>query len=194
MWKRIALPAVVLALTAALAALSVTVSVPGAAAQGHELPGMCNGRSDPNVVLNAKATGSGPAAPKYILNLETDALGAPTGAMVLGRGAGRLMVTDWCRLWQHRPGQPSGHGCGDPGEEGAINAHAVGIGMLRGTGEVLVRTDVRATEEGKLFRVRYRALGGGHDETEEGCEDESWTRVPAHGWLPLDRLKVRAVE
>jgi hypothetical protein len=90
---------------------------------------------------------------------------------------------------------------GEEAEEGATTAHAVGIGMLADGTRVLVRTDVRATEEGMFFRARYRVMGqhggeslsaaaaGGHED--DGHEDESWSRIPAEGWAPLDQLNLR---
>jgi hypothetical protein len=180
-----------------------------AGAEGEQEPGMCMGRSDAGMVLNAHATGS----PKFILNLGTDAAGHPDGVLILGRGSTRLRVDDLCRFWMHMPGQEpgAGHEGGDHGEgmeevpEGATVAHAVGIGQLGDGTRVLVRADVRETEEGRSFRVRYRAMGQhggeeGHDValaepgTEEGHDDEAWTRFPVEGWAALDMLKLRPAE
>lgn len=186
--------------------LVCTVAVMGGliGAEGSKLPGMCNGRSDANVVLNAHAQ-----EPKYILNISTDAIGVPYGVLILEKGATRLYADLFCRVWQHLPGQPTGSECEgelppgtDSSLEGAITAHAVGMGTLRDGTEVLVRTDVRETEEGKFFRVRYRTMGShdGHDsgpvlpsahEDDVGCEDETWTRIPAEGWAPLKLLNLR---
>lgn len=183
---------------AALAA--VAGLMPGAAvAQAEELPGMCNGRSDAGVVLIAHANGRPGIAPKYILNVTTDETGLPTGTLVLDRGRSRLLVEDWCRVWRHLPGQPTG-GCEDEAAgdvEGAATAHAVGTGRLRDGRDVLVRTDVRRTDEGSFFRVRYRLLGSQDHDAEVvaaedgGCEDEAWTRIPAEGWYPLDQMQLR---
>lgn len=172
----------------------------GAAVQAEELPGMCNGRTDAGVVLIAHANGRPDGVPKYILNVATDEAGTPTGTLVLEQGPSRLLVEDWCRVWRHLPGQPTG-GCEDEVSadvsEGAATAHAVGTGRLRDGREVLVRTDVRRTEEGAFFRVRYRPVGD-HDHEAElaaaedgGCEDDAWTRVPAEGWYSLDRMQLR---
>jgi hypothetical protein len=195
-----------LAAAGAIAAVAwmIPVAHPGAAiAEEPALPGMCNGRSDANVVLNAHANGSRAAGvPKYILNLTSDEKGIPFGALILGQGKDRLYIDDWCRLWMHRPGDEPGHGGGqcedgeahDPDEEGAINVHAVGIGWHGGK-QVVVRTDVRSGDEGIFFRARYREFGAHHEETlaaeEDGCEDDGWTRIPAEEWFPLDQLKVR---
>jgi hypothetical protein len=163
-------------------------------AVGEALPGMCNGRSDANVVLTAHANGRPSSVPKYILNLSTDGVGHPNGTLILGRGDTRLIVEDWCRLWQHIPGTPMGGHCeGETGSaDGATIAHAVGFGSLRSGQDVFVRTDVRGVEEGLSFRVRYRAQGSGEmGATEgEGCDDGSWTKVPAEGWALLDQLRV----
>lgn len=174
------------------------------AAEGPEIPGMCNGRTDPNVVLTAHANGRSNGVPKYILNLWTDSTGKPFGVLILGRGENRLIVEEWCRLWQHVPGQEPEGGSGqceaddhegEVEDEGATIAHAVGIGRLRDGTKVLVRTDVRGTEEGMFFRVRYREMGAHHEEVstlaeDDGCEDDSWTRVPLEGWAPLDQLRL----
>lgn len=199
-----------IAALAAFASLLVGVVTMGlastgssASAEGTALPGMCNGRTDANVVLNAHANGQ-LRAPKYILNISTDASGHPTGTLVVGQGKDRLLVEEWCRLWLHIPGttpggsdQCEGEEGDDPNAEGAINAHAVGIGWYKGQ-QVLVRTDVRQTDEGKSFRIRFRAMGQHHEDSgiaaaDEGggCEDESWIRVPAEGWAPLAQLNVR---
>jgi len=168
------------------AASTTLLAVPAAAAADDGLPGMCwAGRPAPLVTLNAHANGT----PKYVLNLETDAAGDPTGVLIVGRGSQRLYVDDLCGFWQHQPGQEPGHG-GEEVPEGATIAHAVGIGTLRDGTRVLARTDVRETDEGMAFRVRYRPMGE-HGEEEPGEDEESWTRVPAEGWAPLDLLKVR---
>lgn len=189
-----------------LAATSWLLGTSGIGAEGSQLPGMCKGRSDPNVVLNAHAQN-----PKFILNVSTDPLGVPYGVLILEKGALRLYADLFCRLWQHLPGQPTGGEC--EGEtphatatepEGATMVHVVGMGTLTDGTAVLVRADMRGTEEGKFFRVRYRVMGshGGHEnetiapaahDDDGGCEDETWTRFPAEGWAPLKLLKARVV-
>ncbi len=196
MKTRIFAVAAALGIVLSVSPLRLATEPPTAVAAEHQLPGMCNGRTDPNVVLNAHANGQPSAVPKYILNLSTDGAGKPTGILILGKGAGRLLVEEWCRLWVHIPGQPMGGHCeGEEPDEGALNAHAVGIAWKDGQ-RVLVRTDVRQTEEGRFFRVRYRVLGAHHEEAavteaDDGCEDDGWTRVPGEGWAPLDQLKLR---
>jgi hypothetical protein len=210
MKTNIAALAAIIGLIAGVVTLGLASTSSSASAEGPELPGMCNGPSDANVVLIAHANGKPVEVPKYILNLYTDATGKPFGTLVLGQGKDRLQVTDWCRLWMHQPndtpqgggqceGEDDGH---DPDALGAITGHAVGIGWKNGQ-QVLVRTDVRSNEEGMFFRVRYRAMGEHHDgdeghvgaaahEDEEDCEGGGWTRVPAeHGWAPLKQLMVR---
>ena len=216
----IAALAAILGLIAGVVWMGPGSSASVALAEEHQLPGMCNGRTDPNVVLNAHANGSRPAGvPKYILNLSTDELGNPAGTLIVGQGKDRLFVGDWCRFWQHQPGSGSG-GSGhceedeghDPDND-MVNAHAVGLAWYKGE-QVLVRTDVRDGEDGKVFRVRYRALDSHHEEValaaddgcdddggcgddggDDGCgEDEGWTRIPAEGWHPLAQLKVRQSE
>ncbi len=183
------------------AAATAALLAPAAVANGEEsagLPGMYRGRSDPSTTVIAHANGT----PKYILNIETDAAGQPTGVLILGRSADRVYVDDFCRLWQHLPGQEyGGHGDGHESLEGATTAHAVGIGTLKEGTRVLVRTDVRETDEGAVYRARYRPLGasGGHeddgatahDESADTAHDDQWTAVPAEGWAPLDRMDVR---
>lgn len=182
---------VAVAATGLLAVADASAAAPG-------LPGMCNGRSDPNVVVNAHANGT----PKYIVNLSTDPAGHPTGVLILGKGRDRLYVEQFCRLWQHLPGQEPGHGGEADEPDGATIVHAVGIGTLRDGTQVLVRTDLRGADHGSFFRVRYQPMGGGHDNAgdepavvDDGHDhdDEGWIRVPAEGWLALDRLKVRVV-
>jgi hypothetical protein len=169
---------------------------------GHEtgLPGMCNGRSDADVVVNAHAR-----SPKFILNVSTDGFGMPEGVLIFGQGANRLYADLFCRVWQHIPGQPAGGEC-ESGEseespEGAVTVHAVGFGSFRGGPSLLVRVDARETEEGRFYRLRYRPLGGEHDGHEDaaqddgheddGCEGGGWTRYPVEGWAPLNQLNVR---
>jgi hypothetical protein len=194
---------------AAVAGLALFASATPAVAEGPELPGMCMGRSDAGMVLNAHANGT----PKYVLNLETDAAGVPSGVLIIRRGAERLRIDRFCRMWQHLPGQEpgggheggghegGGHEGGGAGEEGATIAHAVGLGQLADGTRILVRTDVRGVEEGTFFRVWYRPMGqhGGGEEphavaAEEPHEEESWVKLPAEGWLPLDMLKLRPAE
>ena len=168
------------------AASTTLLAAPSAVAAGDGgLPGMCSsGQPAPLTTLNAHANGT----PKYLLNLETDAAGDPTGVLVVGRGADRLYVDDLCGFWQHQPGQVPGHD-GEEVPEGATIVHAVGIGTLRDGTRVLARTDVRETDEGTSFRVRYRPMGQHGEGEDEG--EESWTRVPVEGWAPLDLLNLR---
>lgn len=175
------------------AAATAALLAPAAVAKGEEaggLPGMCTGRSDPSTTVIAHANG----APKYVLNLETDAAGRPTGVLILGRSGDRVYVDDFCRLWQHLPGQEyGGHEDGHESLEGATTAHAVGIGTLKDGTRVLVRTDVRETDEGAFYRARYRPLGasGGHEDDGATAHDDQWTAVPSEGWAPLDRMDLR---
>jgi hypothetical protein len=195
-------------------AVSMGPSFPASIAAAQPgLPGMCNGRSDANISVNAHANGQPNGVPKYILNISTDEDGNPSGALILGRGPDRLIVEDFCRLWHHLPGQPVGP-CGREEDIGVTNAHAVGIAMLPDGQELLVRTDVRENDDGMFFRVRYRAIeehGEGEEGEEEGCEDgeggcgdgggggghgggcedDGWIRVPQEGWLSLRQLNVR---
>jgi hypothetical protein len=176
----------------AAAASTTLLAAPAAVAAGDNgLPGMCSGRSDPSMTLNAHANTS----MKFILNLETDAVGDPTGVLILGQGSSRVYVDDLCRFWQHIPGQvPDGEGHeGEDVDEGATTAHAVGIGTLTDGTAVLVRADVRETEEGRFFRVRYRVMGqhGESEGADEGHEDEAWTTCPVEGWAPLKQLNLR---
>lgn len=180
-------------LAAAAGATLLAAPAAGAMEEPGGLPEMCTGRSDPSTTLNAHANGT----PKYVLNLETDAAGAPTGVLVLGRSADRLYVDDFCRFWQHVPGQEGGeHGGGEEADEAIATAHAVGFGQLADGTRVLVRTDVRETDEGSFFRARYRPMGGHGEEGGPApaamAEDEGeWVTVPAEGWAPLDLLNLR---
>lgn len=191
--------AAALALAGGVVTMGLASNSSTALGEEAALPGMCNGRSDANVVLNAHANGQF-RAPKYILNIATDASGQPMGTLVVGQGKDRLLVEEWCRLWMHVPGtEPGGGGqcedgeADDPNEPGAINAHAVGIGWFKGE-RVLVRVDVRRSDEGMFFRVRFREIGQHHEEAalaeEDDC-DEGWTRIPEEEWAPLAQLKVR---
>lgn len=179
----------------AAAASTTLLAAPAAVAAGESgLPGMCSGRSDPGMTLNAHAN----ASTKLVLNLETDATGAPTGVLIVGQGSSRVYSDALCRFWQHVPGQvPEGGDhegeAGEDVEEGATTAHAVGIGYLTDGTKVLVRADVRENEEGRFFRARYRVMGM-HGESEGGeqtHEDEAWTTVPTEGWAPLKQLNLR---
>ena len=200
--------AAAIVLVSSIAIAGFASSGRSATAEEHALPGMCNGRNDANTVLIAHANGTAVEVPKFILNLYTGPSGPPEGVLILGKGSTRLKVEEWCRLWQHRPGdEPGGGGqCEegdeghDPNAEGAQTAHAVGIGWTAGV-EVLVRVDVRSNEEGMFFRVRYRPLAHEHEEVaiaehedDGGCEGGEWTRVPVEGWAPLDQMKLHALE
>lgn len=194
---KIKLVSVTAAIIALVASVALVVGGPARQARAAELPGMCNGRTDANLVLTAHANGRPSTVPKYILNVSTDANGSPTGAMILGQGPTRLMVSDWCRVWQHQPGQSPGGDCENAYPDGAITAHAVGLTKLDGQ-TLLVRTDIRKLSDGEMFfRVRYRTWTGEEAtaaaET-DGCDDAAWTWVPAEeGWYPLDQMSVRTV-
>ncbi len=182
---------------AGILATVLTTSAPGVATAGVQAtPEMCNAPSTPLLVINAHANGHQGTVPKFILNVQTDRSGRATGTMILGKGSGRLMVTDWCRVWQHDPNQPSGGDSGEPYPAGAITAHALGL-ITTQSGTTLVRADVRAYADGTaVFRVRYRnwTSTDGQDATATGSEQEGgWTLVPAQGWFELDQFKLRTV-
>jgi hypothetical protein len=178
---------------AALVAPVPAGPAPAVAAETPTVP-MCSGRKDPSLVLTAHANGRPNGVPKFVLNVSTDPAGIPTGSLVFGRGPGHLVVTEFCRVWQHTPGTESN--CETEYPEGATTAHAVGTTWLNGV-PVVVRADVRETAEGRYFRLRYRQLGE-HDEAmtakEEGgdeCEG-GWTRYPSEeGWALLDQFRLR---
>jgi hypothetical protein len=190
-------PSVLLA-TALLLGAVLMIGSPVLAAESPS-PGMCNGRSDPDTVVVAVANGRGHPI-KFILSLTTDGAGKPAGTMVLGRGPQRIEITQWCRLWQHVPGQMEGGSCehSAPAED-AVTAHAVGQGFLPDGQRIVMRADLRETDDGAVFRVRYRVPDEHHDEPlalaeeHDACEG-GWVRVPAEGWLPLQQLNVRAVD
>jgi hypothetical protein len=187
---------------------------PGTTVHAVELSdiGMCHGRSDPSLLLIAHARPAG-SIPKYVLNVWTDPNGIPTGSLIVGSRSDQLVVEGWCRVWQHIPGQPQAGSCQEEIPDGATIAHAVGLGLLADGRSVVVRTDVRATDEGSFFRVRYREPGATHQETaidgESGCSDGggcsgddghddgcdgSWTRLPDEGWYELRKLKIRSTD
>jgi len=195
LWLR--MPSALLAAALLLAAVS-TIGSPARAAD-EAVPGMCNGRTDADTVVVAVANGRGHPT-KFILSLTTDAAGTPTGTLVLGQGPQRIEVMQWCRLWQHVPGQPEGGSCehAAPAED-AVTAHAVGQGSLPGGQRITIRADVRETDEGAVFRVRYRAADEHHDDLTALAEDHDeceggWVRVPVEGWLPLQQLNVRVAD
>jgi hypothetical protein len=190
-------PSALLAAALLLAAVC-TIGSPVLAAEGT-LPGMCNGRTDPNMVVVAVANGREHPT-KFILSLTTDAAGTPTGTLILGQGPLRIEVTQWCRLWLHVPGQAEGGSCEHAApDEDAVTAHAVGVGVLPDGQRITLRADVRETDEGAVFRVRYRVPDEHHDEQTALAEDHDeceggWVRIPIEGWLPLQQLNVRAVD
>ncbi|HZE04802.1 MAG TPA: hypothetical protein VE127_06250 [Solirubrobacteraceae bacterium] len=185
----------VIASSAVAFAAGLWATGPGPAARAATaLPGMCSGTTTPNLVVNAHANGRPGDVPRFILNVSTDASGTATGAMVLGQGRDRLMVTDWCRVWQHPPGQTSGGNCGELYPPGAITAHAVGL-TTSGNPRMLVRADVRKLTDGQmLFRVRSRALTGEGATAmaeDDSCGDEGWTWVPGEEqWAPADQIHI----
>jgi hypothetical protein len=160
-----------------------------------EVPGMCKGRTDPNIRIEASARGT----IGYLLNVWTDSSGRPRGALTLHQGGTWLRITQWCRLWQHNPGDEAEKG-EEEIPEGATVAHVVGTGTLADGTPILVRTDLRSTGDGNAFRVRYRPLGG-HDEPHDEVtvsahddeEEEGWVRFPAEGWAPLQRFNLRII-
>lgn len=183
-------------LLASLLTLASGLPAPSTATAAEPaLPGVCIGRTDPSTTVVAVANGRG-APLKYVLSVSTDGTGAVTGTMILDQGAGRLLVTQWCRMWLHVPGTTGGGSCADSDvRDDATTAHAVGQGTLANGQAVTVRTDVRGTDEGLFFRVRYRTPDEHHvtdvavAEHEDECEG-GWVRIPAEGWYPLRHLHV----
>jgi hypothetical protein len=183
------------------AALGLATSGAGCAAgaeEGPALPGMCSGRSDPDTSIVAVASGSvpGSGSADYAVTIQTDAEGRPSGSIVFERGGVRLVASDLCRVWGHVPGEPTGQ-CPDAGSaEGATVLHAVGIGSFTDGAEVVVRTDIRETKDGRYFRVRWGARdtsredAGATGQPSEAC-GEGWTRYPDGGWATLDTLTVQ---
>ncbi len=158
-----------------------------AAAAATTTPGMCNGRSDPGLHVTVQA-GSSSGQP-FFVDLWNGPSGGATGSLVMPvpGSAERLVVTDWCRVWQHQPGTPSSGTCGLTYPEGAVTAHAVGTTRLNGQ-DLLVRTDVRQLATGEMsYRVRYRPLAA--ESVTDDCET-GWTKLPAEGWYPLDVFRV----
>ena len=185
-----------------------------AAEEGPTLPGMCNGRTDADMLMIARASGGldGAQDATLVLEVRTDAERTPTGSISFEHDGIRLLVDDICRVWGHQPGQEAGT-CSDasPAQgatqpEGAAIAHAVGITTLDGA-EMVVRVDVQGTEEGRRFRVRWRPVETSHDASavpsaqdsggrgsgggEDGGCGGDWQRYPADGWATLDELDVR---
>lgn len=180
----------------AAAGASSVAARPATAADSSQLPGMCSGRADPNLVVIGHANGQAAReAQKMILNVETDSVAHATGSLVFGQGPATLTATDWCRVWQHQPGQQSNGSCEESYPEGALTAHAVGLGSQAGR-TVLVRVDVRKLADGQgQYRLRYRPWPPGGEVTaqeEDNCGDEGWTWYPAEEeWAPLSQVMIR---
>lgn len=188
---KVKLARIAIATLFAVAGASFITSASTKHAASAATPEMCNGRSDPNLHVTAQANGATDSVPKYFVNVANDASGTAAGTLILSLpgSSERLVVTDWCRVWQHLPGQPSSGSCGMTYPAGAITAHAVGTTELDGQ-SLLVRTDVRQLATGEMtFRVRYRPLGT--ETATDDCET-GWTKVPAEGWYPLDTFRVDA--
>ncbi len=180
--------AVVVTLTITLGWLPITAGHAKESAAATT-PEMCNGRSDPNLSIRAQASGDARPALPYFVGISTDSSSNGSGSLIVGLPASteRLVVTDWCRVWQHRPGQPSSGSCGLTYPAGATTAHAVGTTEFEGQ-KLLVRTDVRELASGSmLYRVRYRPLA-----TETAVDDceTGWSKLPAEGWYTLDSFHV----
>jgi hypothetical protein len=198
---------------AALIAALTCVGVAAAVAPDRSPPevtakpgstGMCHGRSDANLVLTASNVGLEVTSPGYEIEIETDAEGHPTGVLVSGRGADQLRVEEWCRLWAPRSsGEQSGER--DASETETTMVHAVGFGELGDGTPVFVRTDLKSTEDGLNYRIRYRELQdrpetGRGDAAEvtplagEGDQgvDEDWTQIPEEEWAALTQFVMQS--
>jgi hypothetical protein len=73
------------------------------------------------------------------------------------------------------------------------------VGFLPDGRRITLRADFRETDEGAVFRVRYRVPDEHHDELTALAEDADeceggWVRIPMEGWLPLQQLNVRAAD
>lgn len=192
------LPAVLM-LAGMLATAMASWGCSAEADPGSSLPGMCNGRKDPDTLVEARAGAAKADAsqPGYTLNVRTDADGLPTGVIVLEQGGDRLYADELCRLWGHVPGESAGQ-CPDAGSaEGSTVVHVVGIGSFRDGAEVVVRADMRETKDGRFFRVRWRPIDNEHESeapaSPQAAGDcgEGWDRYPDEGWAPLDALDVQ---
>ncbi len=180
-----------------------------AAEEGPTLPGMCNGRTDADMLMTARASGGldDTQDATLVLEIRTDAERTPTGSISFEHDGFQLLVDDICRVWGHQSGQEAGTCSDATPSEGATNAHAVGITTLDGA-EMVVRVDVQGTEEGRRLRVRWRPVETSHEASETlsaqdsggrgpgggedgGCGGD-WQRYPADGWATLDQLDVKA--
>ena len=127
------------------------VGFAGAADSGG---GMCSGRIDAGFGISASANGSG-GAPTFALNVNSDNASHISGSMSFQGNGFSLSTQDWCRVWQHRPGDVPESG--KPYPEGAMTAHALGYATLGDGTTVLARADVRQLADGKIiYRVRYQ--------------------------------------
>ena len=168
-----------------LCALSIAMmmATPTVHAESDESGGPCEGASAPSQKVQVHVVGKqSRQTMKVIGNFESDVDGKLIGGLIVGQGALKLEVTNWCRIWigEKMSSEPSSV------------THILGIATQSDGQEIYVRVDMRADEGGKV-RVRTRATAG-HDshvgETEVDNEHGGWKSVTGEGWLSVSRLRL----
>lgn len=179
----------------ALASLVVAAAIVGTSSEGVGAKGgPCSGESLGGRRVDALLVGKpSTRSTKLVVHLSTTPDGTVSGSLVLGRGAERLEVTTWCRLWQGGEGESSHSDV----------THAIGEAMFPDGVSRYVRVDVTDSEGGRA-RVRTRNMsGGGHESDHSATSDASehddsahggWTSITGEGWLALTRARIGMTE
>lgn len=173
-----------------VAAAIVATSTEGVGAKGGPCAGESLGGRRVDALLVGKPS---TRSTKLVVHLFTTSDGAVSGSLVLGRGAERLEVTTWCRLWEGGEGE---------GSHSDVT-HAIGEAMFPDGVRRYVRVDVTGSEGGRA-RVRTRNMSGGghesgHSSTIDASEDDDsahggWTSMTGEGWLTLTRARIGMTE
>lgn len=144
--------------------------------------GPCSGESSAQFGLAAHHVGGRARnAPKVIVHASTDDRGNITGKLVFERGAERMSIVAWCRLW----------GGGESGESHEGVVHLLGVRPTFTGTEQFVRVDLKLSEGGGI-RVMTRPVDHeGHGAAAES--DHGWKSLTGEGWLAVNRVRVGAI-
>lgn len=145
--------------------------------------GPCEGASAPSHAIAAHVVGrEAQRTIKVIAHFESDQNGQVMGELIVGQGAKRIEVTNWCRMW-----------VGGKNTEDSGVVHVLGTSVDALGRETYVQVDMRSSEGGRV-RVRTRAMSQHDDDHHAVAAEEEhggWKSLTGEGWLSATQIRIR---